>query len=95
MGYDAFERARSRLDGYRSREPRQATDPARHRTVQVDAPGGSPVYVPATAIPGTGGWDTFQTWAPASTFTLNAGAQVIDLYFPVGGCDIDYFEIYQ
>ena len=63
-------------------------------TVQVDALGGSPVYVPATAIGGTGGWDTFATWAPANTFTLSAGPQVIDLYFPTGGVDIDYFEIY-
>jgi len=64
-------------------------------SVKIEAPGGSPVYVPATALAGTGGYDSFATWAPINTFTLNAGSRVISIYFAAGGCDVDYFELYQ
>ena len=61
--------------------------------VQLDTDG-SPVYVPATYVTNTGSPDTFATWSPTNAFNLNQGLVDINLYFPVGGCDVDYFEIY-
>lgn len=62
--------------------------------IQVDAPGGNPVYVPATTLNGTGGPNAMRVWEPNTIFNLNAGVQFINLYFATGGCDVTWWEIY-
>lgn len=63
--------------------------------VQVDAPGGNPVYMPSTSLPPTGSDTNFALYQPISndTFTLNAGPQNINLFIPSGSCNISSFDI--
>jgi hypothetical protein len=62
--------------------------------VKIEGPGGSPVYVPTATLTPTGSADTFATYAPTTTFTLNKGPVTMSIYFATGGCDIDSFDIY-
>ncbi len=45
----------------------------------------------STQVPATGGWQTWQT--VSTTISLNSGPQTIKLSFPVGGINLNWFEI--